>query len=763
MRKSKVAVVLLSSAAFWSAAALARAAAADAGDSTSVGEIIVTAQRREEKLRDVPLSISAFTGQQLQDAGIRDTLSLTSTTPGLKMDRVGGFTLPSIRGVTTQVTSAGGDTNVAIYVDGVYQPPANSGTFDIPDIERVEVLKGPQGTLFGRNATGGAIQVFTREPGNDLAGSVTASYGRFDDLLLKGFVSVPLVKDKAALSVAGLYEESDGYLTNFLTGGHAAPVSSRLLRAKLMLRPTEDVKILLIGFYSKRIDGTNAFSTMLNGNTVGRAIPGSILLPGESHPYQVAVNPNRSQGDSWNKNYGFAGNLSWDVGPGTFKSITSWAKYIAQGFNDADNSIQPPGFFGLYYDAQTTDRAFTEEVSYASALDGPLNFVVGAFYIDQWGGWTPLNVLTDAFKGSIRARTNIEAYAGFGEVYFNLTDQLQLIGGLRYSWEKRDLTSSLAVLGTGTVIGHLTPEARGAAQPIGATKSWDSVTPRVSVKYAITPTANVYATYTQGFKSGIFQSSATSLQADGSLPLANPEKIKSYEVGFKGRLHDFLDVNLSAYHYDYKDVQVNSYTCIPAGSPTCVNLSILTNAASARINGLDFDATARFTREFTLRTGVSVLDAKYKDFKGAPIARPRTNLPPAACASVVGLPPTNTGNCNTFIDASGNRMIRAPKFTINVTPTYRTDFAGGELLLTSTVYHTSPVNFTFDGRISQKAYTTVDGRISWSPHDSGLTLAVYGQNITNVKRIQTVFSTDAGDAVGYAPPDTYGVEATYRF
>ena len=108
-------------------------------------------------------------------------------------------------------------------------------------------------------------------------------------------------------------------------------------------------------------------------------------------------------------------------------------------------------------------------------------------------------------------------------------------------------------------------------------------------------------------------------------------------------------------------------------------------------------------------------------------------------------------------------MIRAPKFTINVTPTYRTDFAGGELLLTSTVYHTSPVNFTFDGRISQKAYTTVDGRISWSPHDSGLTLAVYGQNITNVKRIQTVFSTDAGDAVGYAPPDTYGVEATYRF
>jgi len=368
--------------------------------SVSSGEIIVTAQRREERLRDVPLSISAFSGKQLQEAGINDTQALTSAVPGLKMDAVGGFTVPSVRGITTQVTSAGSDTNVAIYVDGVYLPAPNAGMFELPDIQRIEVLKGPQGTLFGRNATGGAIQIVTREPTYEVAGNLTAGYGNMNDFTAKGFVSVPVVDNRAALSVAGYYEHNDGYLRSLQTGDYVSPFRSRLLRGKLRLDPTDDLKIILFAEWSARDDARTAFAVPLNGNTSGRTIPGSIIPPGD--PYVVAQNPIMPI-ISTNEHYGYGATATLQTGIGVLKSITSFGEYKAHGVNDADDSVQPAGVYGLLYDAYTTDRAFSQELSFASKLNGPLNFVVGGYYIKGWGGWTPLNVL-DTFSVSIVSR-----------------------------------------------------------------------------------------------------------------------------------------------------------------------------------------------------------------------------------------------------------------------------------------------------------------------------------------------------------------------
>jgi len=703
------------------------------------GDIIVTAQRREQKLRDVPLSISAFTADQLSQQNIRDTVSLTSTTPGLLIDRTGSFVLPSIRGISTQVTGAGNDTNVAIYIDGVYQPSSTSNAFDFPDVERIEVAKGPQGTLFGRNATGGAIQIFTKEPGYTFGGQLTASYGRFNDRLAKGYVSIPLVTDQLALSIAGLYEDSDGFQRSVTTGKKVAPLRSRLIRTKLLAEPVDDLKILLTGYYSKREDASTTFATMLNGNTVGRAIPGSIILPGQSDPYVVAVNPILPQFITV-KSYGGSVDVALRLSAGMLKSVTAFNEYKLDGSNDADNSVQPPGAYGLLYNSPATDKSFSQEVSFASDLDGSLNFVVGGFYIDGWGGYQPINVLTDTAKVSIFSRQDITAYAGFGEVYYDLTDRLQLIGGLRYSWERRSLDSDLFLYHTATRLGGLDTSA--------TRQTWDSFTPRASIKYDITPESNVYFTYSQGFKSGVFNSSATSLQADGSLPVAKPESIKAYEIGFKGRIARVVDLTLSGFHYDYVDVQTNAYACVPLGSPSCVSLSILTNAARARINGLDFDASARLGGGFSLRTGISVLDGKYRRFPGAPVAVPK---------------PTNDGNINTYIDAGGRQMVRAPKFTINVSGNYEIDIAAGTLRANATLYHSSRIPYTIDGRISQAPYTTLDGRISFTPTGSGVTVSVFGRNLTDARYFSSVFATDAGDAVAYAAPWSIGGEISMRF
>jgi Outer membrane receptor proteins, mostly Fe transport len=729
--------------------------AADPGSAevAAMGDIIVTAQRRDERLRDVPLSISAMTGQQLRDAGINNIQGLTAATPGLLMDAVGSVTIPSIRGITTQVTNAGSDLNVAFYFDGVYVFSPNTGMLDLPDVERIEVLKGPQGTLFGRNATGGAIRVITREPGNDVAGSLSASYGNLNSVGIKGFVSVPVIQDRAALSVAGSYEHNDGYLRSIQNGDYVSPFRSRTFRGKLRLDPIDNVKIILFADWWARDDTATGFAVPLNGNTVGRTIPGTILLPGD--PYIVAQNPIMPITNT-NDHYGYGGTVSIDAGIGEIKSISAFGEYKLHAVNDADNSVQPDGTYGLLYDSYSTDRAFSQEVSFSSKLPGKFNFVLGAYYINGWGGFTPLNVL-DTFSVSIISKQSYNAKALFGEVYYDVTDRLHLIGGLRYSHERRSLGSGLFIYGTDSALGTLSPDV--------AARSWNSFTPRASIRYDLTPKSNVYFTFTKGFKGGIFQSSAFALNPDGTLPLADPETVYSYEAGFKGTIANILDLNIALYHYDYKNLQINNFVCVPtspAPDAPCTNTSVIQNAAAAKINGADIDATLRLGTMFAVRAGISLLDAKYTDFKNAPVNDPtRSGYDPIAHTNTGTV--LNTGNVPLIRDLSGYRMIRAPKFTLNVSPALTVPVGDDQLRLNATVYHTSPISYTFDGRIQQKQYTTLDARASYTFEKSGITLAVYGNNLTNTLRIASVFATSAGDAVSYMRPRTYGAEASIRF
>ena len=715
----------------------APAIAQDAPEATAdegFGEILVTAQRRSELARDVPISITALSGSQLSDAGISDTAALSNVTPGLRMDRVGNFQLPAIRGVTTTITGPGADPNVALYLDGVYQPEATVNTFDLPDVERVEVLKGPQGTLFGRNATAGAIQVFTKNPGDETTGNLSLSYGRFNDLQAKGFVATPLIEGKAAVSVATSYRKSDTYYTN-VGGGpkHPEGTDSKLVRAKLLLTPTESIKILLSGFYSDRKDSSGILGTALNGNSAARALDPNAIIPTKPWQYASDVEP-------WQRSkvYSFSGKIEAEIGEGMLTSLTSYSSFINKSILDADYGKETNGTF-LNYAADTTNKAFSQELTYASHSDGPFNYSAGLFYIDGWGGWTPLGIRTSSLTANIVSKQNYTSWAAFGEVYYDLTDALSIIVGGRFSHEKRDLATAFDF----TLADN--PPLNFVAK-----KSWNSFTPRVSIKYDLTPSSNVYFSFSQGFKSGVFNTTAFSVNPDGSLPIAKPEKLFAYELGYKGRVAEWLNLNAAIFFNDYKDPQVLYLVAGPGG----VSQGVYGNAGGGKIYGAEFDANMRFSRHFDARVGVSILDTEYKGFGGATVSAPITD--------VNGVP-LNIGNQDTSYDATGNSMIKAPKLTTYVMATYHADVAGGTLDLSGTAFHSSTMYYTFDHRIKQKAWETYDARVAWTPEDDKFTVSVYGRNLSNKAVVAGTYAQVAGDGISYNPPRTWGVQLDVRF
>lgn len=701
-------------------------------------DIIVTAQRRSERARDVPISLTALGEKQLQNAGITDTRGLTMVTPGLKMDRVGNFTLPALRGVTTTITNPGADANVAVYLDGIYQPSTLSNTFDLPDVERVEVIKGPQGTLFGRNATGGAIQVFTRAPSYTPEGMASVGYSSFNTFTAKGFVSGPVVPDKVAVSLAGFYEKGDTYYHNLRTSGPGlSGTDSVLVRGKIRIDPVDGVRLTVTGRYSDRKESLAIYGAPLNGNSVARLLDPTAIIP--TRPYDAAVNneatPQRV------KFADVSGRLEIDTETGTLTSLTGYLNARTTDVLDADYAYTPNGK-GVNYFVSAYDKYFTQELNYASHYEGQFNFVVGAFYTKGQGGYDPIGVQTPTFSVSIYGKQHVESLAGFGEIYYDLTDKLSAIGGLRYSWERRSLESALLFGGVALPPPPLTERGR---------KNWASATPRFSLRYKLTPTSNVYFTFSQGFKSGVYNTTSTTSD------LANPERLTAYEVGFKGKVSEGLSLNLAGFYYDYKDLQANVYTSING-----VPLSLLRNAASARIYGFETDATATFSPAFDMRMAISVLDAKYKSFASASVLMPCTNIPATGGCSTIGTP-TNTGNATTAYDASGQGMIRAPSFTASVTANAHIPLAGSQLDLSGTVYYSSRLNFTFNHRIFQPAYATVDARASWKVPDTGLTLSVFGRNLTNHTVISGTFIAEPSDGVSYAPPRSYGGAIEYRF
>lgn len=711
--------------------ALAQSAPQQSADGTeqsaSSDEILVVAQRRESRYVDVPASISVVTASQLSDAGVSGTRDLQLLTPGLNISQQGTFVQPTIRGIGTTVTGTGADPNVAIYVDGVYMASQGAALFDFNSISQVEVLKGPQGTLYGRNATGGAIVVSTKVP--DLtanSGSFEAGYGRFEEIRANAFVNV-VVNDKIAFNVGAYSRTNDGYTTNVFNGRKSSVTKSQGIRGRVLIQPTDNFRILLSGGYVDQEDNTAYSYVPINGNSI---VPGSVAAQlGRTSKDLISLN---DQPYNDMRLTVASLNLEWKGDWGTLSSTSAYAKTAFPFLTDLDGTeANIQNFTG---DPQTTVTK-SQELIYSSPKLGAFSFVAGVFYLHEK---SETNATIRAggrvvFPPDVFARAS--AFAAFAEGTFDITEKLHLTAGGRYSTEKKHVQ---------TYFG------KGGPIVVDAEKRFSDFTPQASLRYDLTNSSSAYIAYSEGFKSGLFDGGNL-----GNCPVTGPtcpfrgtpvqpEKVKSYEAGYKYNVGRTV-ASLAGYYTDYRNIQVNALNSL--------NQQILYNAAKAEIYGAEAELSMELSDQFKFRSGASWTHARYTEF---PLATKWTPI-----LSTAGVP-VGGNKLDPNPSATGNKMIRTPDFTAFVSGTFTQELPKGSLELTGTASYSDSFFWHVNNRLQQPSFVVVNAALTWHIDDN-VFLKIWGENLTNTRRQAYVREANVGDFASYSKPISYGASFGFDF
>jgi iron complex outermembrane recepter protein len=713
---------------------------------TALDDIVVTAQRREEHVQDVPLTINAVSPRDLEAAGVTAIVGLPNLVTAINMDRTGNSLDPGIRGISTSITDPGAEPNVAIYVDGVYQPSSFLNVFDLPDVSRIDVVKGPQGTLFGRNATGGAIEIFTRDPSFTTEGNVKASYGSFNETILQGFATGPLT-DTVAGSLSLYRKTASTYLINLYPNVPVSGVDDSLARAKLLFEPNSDAKIVVAALYSIYSDPSAEYGSPLAGVTDAKLIPGAII---PTQPWQVATAEPlayRTRTEAVDVHGTF------ETFAGTVSTLLAYNNLRGQANLQGDYSYIPDGGGTFFTYTRGDDENEQAEITLASKQYGPFSYIAGVNYFHDVNTYDPLLFVIDplltpaAFGASLFARATTNALGLFTELSYSLTDRLTALAGIRYSTETKG--------NYGNDEFGVYARIPGPWYNFGSKTFVDS-TPRASLRFKITDDTNAYFTYSTGFKSGLFQPTSnpygpycggavtTGCTPVTGQPYVKPEHIDSYEVGLK-TARSWYSANLAAYYYKYRDQQVQTFETIDG-----VFSSFVTNAASSEIYGVELEGTLQPIEGLRLHGGLAYDHARFSDFPNA-----ATNVPNA----------TGTGNDTIVIDATGHTPIRAPTWTATLSASYTTHFNAGDATLEANAYGSSRFYYTItdDPLYSQPTYATLGAQLSFVPRNTQLTLAFWGRNLTNHAYEMGNFIQANASGLSYAPPRMLGVSAAYAF
>lgn len=757
-------------------------------------EIIVTAQRREERSVDVPISITAISPETISNANVEQLGDIARVTPSLRFDAAGSFFQPTIRGVGTAITTSGGGPNVGIYVDGFFQSNPEVADFTLMNVQSIQVLKGPQGTLFGRNTTGGAILVTTAEPTHDPYVEMKASYARYNAIKLQGYSTFGLTDD-IAMDIEGQFSNGDGFVTNIITGndkagnyknwslrtGIKADISDRVsLLVRYVHSETDDPTPLLNASY---VDTTGQAGFFNQVSPAGRAVYQSIGFPDSKGlplinlallpPLYPAVLPNLIAAGAFPVGYtgpshtvtkneiasqhkiSFTNNsdavyatLKIDTDFADITSYTQYRKDHSLNLQDLDNSAA--NFF--YAHLEIPNETFSQEFLFNSKPGGPLQWTAGLNYFQNkdtyiFGFAGPPFI---PFGGS---GTMTKSYAAFADVTYEITPQLFITGGARYS---HDVVSDAYFNTTFAQTTYKDENGNTVPLPPGTLPQTridvpnlkdDRVTPRVVLRYTPTDLSSVYASYTRGYKAGILNVGGASLQP------VKPETIDAFEVGFK---YDdrTLSVDLASYYYFYNDLQVSSFQSGQAE---------IRNAAKSEIWGLEGSIRYRVTDGFSVNAGAAYTHARYKKFPNAPYysycdpAAPATATNGLYCANGPG------GLAQTTVDASGFDMQRTPDFTGNIGASYETPLAEGQLTLSGNLYYSSKLFLDPTQQFPQKAYEVLSLRAQWQDPSEHFTVALFGDNVTN-SRYRTVISYNTiGTGVAWSSPTTYGIQVGVKY
>lgn len=686
-------------------------------------EIVVTAQKRAENLQRVPIAVTAASGLALVSRGITSSLQLNTVAPGLNIRTTAGAFQPSIRGIGTSSNVV--ENPVALYIDGVYLPAQREGLRELNDIAQVAVLKGPQGTLFGRNATGGVIQITTLAPSHEFSGNTRVQYENYNTIRANGYVTGGLSDTLAASLSASYAHQGDGWGKDLANGHDTYKLQHDFsIRAKLLFEPSSGTSVTLIGDYTDRRALANSFQPYKG---LPLAFPGTGPLNSVYDTYSGQDGYNRFHGG------GVSLTVDQDLSFAKLVSITSYRKGTAN--YQFDNSAVPLPYF-VVHSPKTPNEDYTEEVQLISPKTGRFTWVVGVFYFHNEnasnpiirtfsGPFTPLP--TSSALTTTYATEKTQSVAPFGQVGWEFLPETNLTFGVRYTYEKRDLRDArvdiVRVNGTTATLNYAPPSLT-VRKP----------TFRAALDHNFGPDILGYISFNTGIKSGGFNNVAP------ANPAYLPEKLTAYEVGMKTELLDrHLRLNLAGFYYDYTNLQVIQFVGLTQA---------VVNGPGARLYGLDVDFEVQLATGLRASGGFEIEHSKFSSYPGAAFSMP---LPAGGARIFAG-------------DATGNRLPLAQKFSANTAIDYHTGLSRGALDFNVTGNYNGNYYFEADNRSVQKAYFILNSSVKWTLPGDRISFGLFGRNLLSEKVITQVPTQTLGYPATYGmAPRTYGASAEIKF
>lgn len=735
-------------------------AAADTAETGLIEEIVVTAQKRKESLQDVGISMTAFTGNDIQSLGFESAEDIAKHTPNLTAVNLFGNNTPNfaIRGIGLNDIAANNSSPAAIHLDEVFLPYAIMLNFGLYDTERVEVLKGPQGNLYGRNSTAGVVSYFSNRPTSKREMEFTVGYANYEKFSSEGFFNLPL-NDWANLRVSGFYtDQNDGPYRNRFLNSKQGDYEKYGWRVQLNLQPTDSLNINLNVHGGGQDGGMGAYDALPHGNATltgnCAAFDNGSLSGGEQDCFNRSLlqEPDEDPFTSSNgveaifdvSGLGFVSNIEWDMQFATLTSVTGFESFDREVYEDAD------GFPLVIIDNAFTNEASTvsQELRLASNHSGPFSWLLGAYWQTDSIDIEPVTV--KAYTRNVAINTFVfqesETFAGFVNGGYQFNDKWKLSGGVRYTWEKRRFEGRtfFGILFNPPTALTTAPPPSADLSPFGVPAS-EKITSNIfrdlsgKLELDYTPNEDMlfYASISKGFKSGGF---------NGNLALNNEsitefdkEEVYAYEIGKKLTLaNNTVRWNSAFFYYDYQDAQLVGNFLVQTG-PVTGNFFALNNLSDAEVIGIESDIQWRPTPEFDIRFGVGWLDTKLKNKQ-----EPVNNV------------------------SLGDELAYAPDISLNGSVSYSKEVAPGYLgtLLLSAHYQGDYFSNVANRPVEALGdYTVVDGRATLFASKQGWQADLWVKNIFDKTytpyaiTVLSIFSTLRHAGM----PRTFGVNFSYAF
>ena len=691
-----------------------------------VSELVVTAQRVEENIQQVPIAVTAFSGAALERQSVESLQDIALRTPGFSAGAVdpiqSNFAIRGIGSAFGISQNAGGDASVVVFVDGVYAGRGGTPDIDALNLERVEVLRGPQGTLFGKNTVGGLIQYVSKKPANERSLRVEGQYGNYDRIQFNVRGNVP-ISDQLYLAVGGSLKKRNGYEFNQTTGHDVNDQDLKTATVALRYVPSDDLDVILAADFTDQDQRGNPRDNICDATF-------------QAGIHCVGVNPDPRVVNAYTDGYlrrwlqTYRGEINYTTPIGTLTSITAY-RAVTLNFRTPffANPVNPPAQIESTETDHEKNKQFSQELRMSvDAMDGRLKGQFGAYYLNEDN--TRIEDLRQDFPAA--SQTGVATYpqmvkghswALFGQASFAITDHLTATAGLRQTWEKKSgHFIGLKVSGPGL------PPPLSANYDVRGSQKWDALTPRFALDFQATPDALVYVSATRGFKSGGFQGIAGNGLSQQT-PY-DPEYAWSYEGGLKTQwLDKRLRLNLSVFQTDYKDLQVSQLV------PLCC--VVVGNAATAKIKGAELEFVANPIKGLQIDGSYGYLHARFESFANGATA-----------------------------NFTGNDLPRSPKDKLHLGVQYIADVEGWEVL--GRVDYTNQSHMYFEASNiptqKQEGYINVDARVSVTSPDKQWEVALWGKNLTDelVATYVTAFAPYRQVLVPYSPPKTYGVTLIWK-